>query len=280
MKTPFLVFIFCLFFPPFILAQDDLSLEGINYDSANPSESLAIINGELLKAGQSVAGYQILKVELQKVHLKNTGTGEELVLDVNQEFNSKKANPKTPQKKPAASFDLFNSFHKKTLSDTTTGAEKKSLHQANWFDSMFSAVQGMLPMGGPLGDYRKFIDNIFLGKFSEAKAYALPNSAASSSVQAKEKSFSPCTASHGKRFSHASYKLESQTKKSDKEVEIQVIQTVRGDPPGVTSAYGATAVLYKHKALLTQTKEGWKVKSFQMNPVSNTGMGTYWLCVD
>ena len=72
--------------------------------------------------------------------------------------------------------------------------------------------------------------------------------------------------------------MESENKKPNKEVEFEMTQTVRGDVPGATSAYGVTAVLYKHHAVMVETDGGWKVKSFQYKPQGN--VDTYWLCVD
>ena len=147
-------------------------------------------------------------------------------------------------------------------------------------DSLGTAIQGMMPVGGAAGDYQKFMNAVFSGKFDEAKTFVQPGSSAATLLSKKSTDFSPCAAENGRRFASAAYKVESENKKSDTELDLAVVQTVRGDPPGVTSALGATAVLYKHQATMVKTDQGWKVKSFSFRPEGAPPAGTFWLCVD
>lgn len=266
---------------PTVLYAASLNLDGINYDEQNPPESIAIINGELLKAGQKVGDYEITKIELTKVHLKNA-SGEEAVLDMNQEFKSFKREVDPARQKAQnqqKSFAFFDNFQKKANSSERT-AEVKNAQRVNHWDAMMTSIQGFMPGSGPLGAYRNFADNLFRGNYDEAKKYAASGSPAASSVDNKIKKMSACHAENGKRFAAASYKLESE-KKDSVSAELVVIQTARGDPPGVTSAFGQAAVIYKHKAKLSNTKDGWKVQTFSyQRQTTGGGLDAFWLCVD
>lgn len=283
MRILFHIFILSFFLFPALARAGDLNLDGISYDAQNPSESLAIINGELFKAGQEVGGYQIVRVETTRVQLKNVQSGEELMLGMNATFNKPKGTPaKTapPQQTQKERFNIFDNIQKKAMEGGKT-PDAKAAKEVNMWDSIFTSIQSLMPGAGPGGEYQKFMNHLFRGQFDMAKSYTLGGSAAASAVDSKVKKFSICVANYGKRFAAASYKVESQTKKSEKDIELKVLQTVRGDAPGVTSAFGSTGILYKHTALLTKTDKGWKVKSFSYSPAtSGGGAGTYWLCVD
>ncbi len=82
--------LFALFVNLTHIFAEDLRLEGVVYDSANPKESLAVLNGEFVKAGEKVGDYKVVKVEPQSALLIHATTGEERLLDV----SAKSAQPK------------------------------------------------------------------------------------------------------------------------------------------------------------------------------------------
>ena len=58
-------------------AEEDLYLEGIAYEPEKPSESMAVINGNLLKQGDQYQNYRVLEVKSNFVRLaKLDGSGE------------------------------------------------------------------------------------------------------------------------------------------------------------------------------------------------------------
>ncbi len=63
-----------------VLASD-MNLEGIIFDKSG--KSLAIINGKVLKVGDKIGNYNILKIEKQKVTLEFNA--EEVVLELKEE---------------------------------------------------------------------------------------------------------------------------------------------------------------------------------------------------
>ncbi len=257
----------------------ELKLEGINYDSQNPQESMALLNGELLKAGQTIGGFEVVSVQPLEVQIKDSKTGQIRILNMNKEFEKNPPKSKISKQKNKDPLAVFNLFQKKVL-EGGASPHAEQIKRANFFSSLVTAAQGIVPTSGPAGEYQKFMDAFFRGSFEEAKTFIQPGSAAASVLETKTAEFTRCTAEYGRRFSHAAYKVESENKKSDKEVELEITQTVRGDVPGVTSAYGAAAVLYKHHASMVETDKGWKIKNFQYKPEATGGAGTEWLCVD
>ena len=65
------------------------------------------------------------------------------------------------------------------------------------------------------------------------------------------------------------YHLESQKENGDGGVTLSVIQAVRFDPPGATSAMGAMISKYRQTADLKKTAAGWRVVSFNSEFVEN-----------
>lgn len=278
-----------------VAGAEDLRLDGINYDSADPSESLAIINGKLLKAGESVGGYEVTKVDRLEVRVKNLTTSQEAVLDMNKAASEVRSTPSTSaplvaseKKESAPSLaNLFGNHQKKTLAAPGAAApaakpDKGAARNAG----MFSAIQDLLPGAGPLGAYRNFMNHVFRGEFEKARALVEPGSGAEASLKAREKKFGPCVAENqGKRFSSATYHLAEKKELAGGQVQLTVTQTASGDPPGATSAFGSVTVLYKHQASLVKRGDGWKVRSFQFSQtgggeIEGVKMPAYWMCVD
>ena len=57
-------------------------LEGILYDSANPAESMAVVDGQSLKKGDRFHAFMVSEISNREVVLKQADTGEELRLRV------------------------------------------------------------------------------------------------------------------------------------------------------------------------------------------------------
>ena len=95
--------VFILFFPlsPFFLtplfAANDLHVEGVMADDANPSETFAIVNGEPVKAGDFVGDYKIIEISQDSIRVKHSVTGEESVVMLSS-GGAKQASPE--QNKP------------------------------------------------------------------------------------------------------------------------------------------------------------------------------------
>jgi len=58
--------------------DDELKIEGIIYDTR--ALSFAIINGEVVKVGDRIQGYQVLKIEENKVIVIKEGQPKEILL--------------------------------------------------------------------------------------------------------------------------------------------------------------------------------------------------------
>lgn len=279
------------------LGAEDLRLDGINYDAANPAESLAIINGKLLKAGESTDGYQVVKVDRLEVRIKNLQTSEESVLDMNKVAAEVRPaaqrgspGPAPVDSKPSNPFEGFLKNLQKKKAPSPSGAKvtsAKSDTKAARNFGMISAIQDLLPGSGALGAYRDFMNHMFRGEFEKAKTYVESGSGAASSLKSREDRFGPCVANNqGKRFSSATYHLDSQKELSGGQVQLIVTQRASGDPPGSTSAFGSVTVTYKHQATMVKGDKGWKVRSFQFSQTGggemNKGkmMHAHWLCMD
>ena len=59
------------------------------------------------------------------------------------------------------------------------------------------------------------------------------------------------------------YTRESETKNSDGTVSVIAVQSVRFDPPGVTSAMGAMTAKYRQTAVLHKSGDRWLVSSLK-----------------
>jgi hypothetical protein len=64
----------------FSFSEEELYVEGISYESASPNESIAVINGTLLKPGDSFKNYRIVEVGSNFVKLTQLdGSGERML---------------------------------------------------------------------------------------------------------------------------------------------------------------------------------------------------------
>lgn len=66
-------------------------------------------------------------------------------------------------------------------------------------------------------------------------------------------------------FMGYTYTSESETKNEDGSVTIVALQSVRFDPPGVTSAMGGMISKYRQTATLSKSSGKWLVTSFDSN---------------
>jgi len=66
-------------------------------------------------------------------------------------------------------------------------------------------------------------------------------------------------------FMGYTYARESETKNADGSVTIVALQSVRFDPPGVTSAAGGMISKYRQTATLSKASGKWIVTSFESN---------------
>lgn len=76
----FAAVVVCLFFCSLMLdahAAEDLIVEGILYDDANGDNSVAVVNGQFLRKGDTYEGHTVLSVEANAVRLKDQVTGKE-----------------------------------------------------------------------------------------------------------------------------------------------------------------------------------------------------------
>ncbi|HTL47078.1 MAG TPA: hypothetical protein VL688_03340 [Verrucomicrobiae bacterium] len=90
-----------LFFLSASLAASDLRLEGVMFDDADPSASLALINGQAVRAGQVVDGQKILRVERNCVFTAPEAGGAEVRLDVTEAAAAQSAAPLPEAPKPS-----------------------------------------------------------------------------------------------------------------------------------------------------------------------------------
>jgi hypothetical protein len=63
-------------------AEDNLRVEGILYEPEDGNKSIVIVNGTLLKEGDSVQGYRVKKIERNSVALTEEESGRESVIRV------------------------------------------------------------------------------------------------------------------------------------------------------------------------------------------------------
>lgn len=78
-------------------AADQPYLEGTMYDTKNPKDSVAMINGQPYKAGDVIGEYVVADIYANGVKLKRTSTGEEKSLVVGED-ESKPLPESTPKK--------------------------------------------------------------------------------------------------------------------------------------------------------------------------------------
>ena len=65
-------------------------------------------------------------------------------------------------------------------------------------------------------------------------------------------------------FRGTRYSVESRSRTAGGEVEFEVQQTIHFDPPGTTTAIGgAMYTHFRHRAIVRETPEGWRVVSFE-----------------
>jgi len=63
-------------------AYEDLHVEGISYEAANPKESVAVVNGVFLKAGDSYQEYKVLNVTHSTVQVEDLRDGSDYLLNI------------------------------------------------------------------------------------------------------------------------------------------------------------------------------------------------------
>ncbi len=70
--------------PALLLASssEDLKVEGILYDDGNKDNSVAMVNGNFLKKGDTYAGYKVLAVNHESLRLADEQTGKESNLEI------------------------------------------------------------------------------------------------------------------------------------------------------------------------------------------------------
>jgi uncharacterized protein len=106
--------------------------------------------------------------------------------------------------------------------------------------------------------YKKFADSILTEKFDEA--YQL---AGTDEVRSEIERFKQSDIARG-RIHGATYLKKAEAESQDKKtITYQVIQVVKLDPPGVTSAFGTVDVPHEHRVTLTESDLGWKVIAFE-----------------
>lgn len=66
----------------FASSYEDLRVEGIMYDDTNQDNSVAVVDGNFLKKGDSYGGFKILSVEQNALRLVDTQTGKESRMEV------------------------------------------------------------------------------------------------------------------------------------------------------------------------------------------------------
>ena len=65
-------------------------------------------------------------------------------------------------------------------------------------------------------------------------------------------------------FRGTRYSIESKTRSPGGDVELQVMQAIFFDPPGVTTGIGGAMVAhFHHTATVRKTSDGWKVVAFE-----------------
>lgn len=84
-----IVTLFVVFFGQTLLAvggkksaYEELRVEGISYEAANPKASVAVVNGAFLKAGDTYQDYEILNVTHSTVRVKDLRDGSNYVLHI------------------------------------------------------------------------------------------------------------------------------------------------------------------------------------------------------
>ncbi len=87
-------------------SPDQLYLEGTMYDTKNPKDSIAMINGQPYKVGDAAGEYVVTDIYANGVKLKHASTGEEKSLVVGEDES--KPLPETPQKKQGMSAGIGN----------------------------------------------------------------------------------------------------------------------------------------------------------------------------
>lgn len=72
-----------LFFPgiPAFGAEEEIRLEGVIIDAAVPANSVAVLNGNLLKAGEKIEGYTVAEVLSDSVRIIDA-SGEEKTIEI------------------------------------------------------------------------------------------------------------------------------------------------------------------------------------------------------
>lgn len=65
--------------------SSDVKLEGIIFDPAPGKSSFALINGKVVKSGDEINGYAVIRVEDNKVVLTRDGQAKELALNTFKE---------------------------------------------------------------------------------------------------------------------------------------------------------------------------------------------------
>lgn len=99
MKTIiFLSFFLIQTAPIFASSADELHVEGISYEAQNEAASIAVVNGQFLKEGDTTGRYKVVKIGSNVVRVRDEQNGAE------SELNITGSAPKTemPQEAPAA----------------------------------------------------------------------------------------------------------------------------------------------------------------------------------
>ena len=111
---------------------DQPYLEGTMYDTKNPKDSIAMINGQPYKVGDAVGEYVVADIYANGVKLKRTSTGEEKSLVVGED-ESKPLPERTPKKEGmGAGIGKFftHAMGKKETSDVGLRPALQSLRKA------------------------------------------------------------------------------------------------------------------------------------------------------
>lgn len=75
--------VLCSFTPStFAGAMDELTVEGVVYEAKDESKSIAVINGEFLKEGDSYKDYQIIKIKQNAVSVLDKKSGDKVDLRI------------------------------------------------------------------------------------------------------------------------------------------------------------------------------------------------------
>ena len=79
--------------------KDDFKLEGVMYESGNVQESVAIVNGQLLKIGDTYKEHQVSQIGSDFVVFKPEGGGEEIHVNlINASASAPEPSPKNEKK--------------------------------------------------------------------------------------------------------------------------------------------------------------------------------------